>query len=95
MDATFTSNVLTGNGKSGIGGVGHHRDHHNVISNNVCSENARWGIDAFDGADHFEIVATTTFLARVQEAAGEDATATRKRVAEMSARLGIPAPPSP
>ena len=52
VDSVFSGNVLTGNGKSGIGGVGHGEDRHNVINNNVCSENAQWGIDAFDGADH-------------------------------------------
>ncbi len=51
-DSVFTSNVFTGNSQNGIGGVGHHDDHHNVISNNVCSENGRSGINAHDGSEH-------------------------------------------
>lgn len=51
-DSVFSNSVFTGNSLSGIGGVGHAGDHHNIISDNVCSENARCGIDAFDGFEH-------------------------------------------
>lgn len=51
-DSVVSNSVFTGNGYSGIGGVGHANDHHNVISANVCSENSRCGINAHDGADH-------------------------------------------
>ena len=51
-DTVCSDNVFTDNAQSGIGGVGDVRDHHNIISNNVCSNNARWGIDAFDGDEH-------------------------------------------
>lgn len=51
-DSVCSNSVFTGNGNSGIGGVGHGDDHHNVISDNVCSENAKWGVNAFDGAEH-------------------------------------------
>lgn len=51
-NSTCSDSVFTGNALSGIGGVGHGDDHHNIISNNVCSENGRWGINASDGVEH-------------------------------------------
>ena len=51
-DSVFSNSVFTYNGNSGIGGVGEFDDHHNVISDNVCSENAKWGINASDGVEH-------------------------------------------
>jgi parallel beta-helix repeat protein len=50
-DSVCSDSVFTGNGFSGIGGVGHADDHHNIISDNVCSENAKWGINASDGVE--------------------------------------------
>ena len=46
-DSVISDNVFTGN-MNGIGGVGYGDDHHNVISNNVCSENTACGIYADD-----------------------------------------------
>lgn len=69
VDSTFTSNVFTGNGKSGVGGVGHAGDHHNVISDNVCSENGQCGIDAFDGVEH--VITGNILRANSQERAGK------------------------
>ena len=51
-DSICSDSVFTGNDYSGIGGVGHGEDHHNIISNNVCSENGKWGINASDGVEH-------------------------------------------
>lgn len=51
-DSVCSDSVFTGNALSGIGGVGHGQDRHNVISNNVCSENGRWGINAWEGVEH-------------------------------------------
>ena len=50
-DSVCSDSVFTGNSLSGIGGVAHGGDHHNIISNNVCSENAKGGIDASDGVE--------------------------------------------
>ena len=42
-DSVISDNVFSGNG-TGIGGLGYADCHHNVVSNNVCSENGRCGI---------------------------------------------------
>ena len=47
-----SENVFTGNGQSGIGGVGSGGDHHNVIAANVCGHNQQWGINAYEGNEH-------------------------------------------
>ena len=43
-DTVISDNVFSGNGGAGIGGLGYADCHHNVVSNNVCSENGKWGI---------------------------------------------------
>ena len=47
-DSVISDCIFTGNRSSGIGGLGYADCHHNVISNNVCSENGVSGIYAMD-----------------------------------------------
>ncbi|NKB71042.1 MAG: hypothetical protein GKR89_28565 [Candidatus Latescibacteria bacterium] len=51
-DSVISDNVFSGNGSAGIGGLGYADCHHNVIANNVCSENGKWGIENDDTAGH-------------------------------------------
>lgn len=47
-DSVISDSVFSGNRSSGIGGLGYADCHHNVISNNICSENGMSGIQARD-----------------------------------------------
>jgi parallel beta-helix repeat protein len=67
-DSVCSDSVFTGNGLSGIGGVARGGDHHNIISDNVCSENARWGIEATDGVEH--VITGNLLRSNSQERAG-------------------------
>lgn len=52
---TVTGNVLHDNGGSGIGGLGEGGeggDRFNVVANNVCQRNGRWGIQAVRGRNN-------------------------------------------
>lgn len=52
---TVTNNLFHGNKASGIGGLGEGGtggDRFNVVANNVCRHNGRWGIRAFKGHDN-------------------------------------------
>jgi len=51
-DSVISDNVLSGSGNSGIGGLGYADCHHNVIANNICSENGLCGIANDDTAGH-------------------------------------------
>jgi hypothetical protein len=46
-----SDSVFSGNGLNGIGGVANGGDHHNIVSANVCADNARCGIDANRGEE--------------------------------------------
>ena len=50
-----SDSVFDGNGMNGIGGVANGFDHHDIISNNVCSNNALCGIDANRGEEQMMI----------------------------------------
>ena len=50
-DSVISDNVFSGNG-TGIGGLGYADCHHNVIANNICSENGHSGIINDDTAGH-------------------------------------------
>ena len=67
-DSVCSDSVFTGNSLSGIGGVAHGGDHHNIISNNVCSENAKWGIDASDGVE--QVITGNLLRSNSREKAG-------------------------
>jgi parallel beta-helix repeat protein len=52
---TVTGNLFHGNKRSGIGGLGAgcgSSDSFNVVANNVCRENALWGIEAVGGRNN-------------------------------------------
>jgi parallel beta-helix repeat protein len=49
---TVSSNVFTGNGWSGIGGLGEDGDEWNTCSSNVCANNGRAGIELNDGRNN-------------------------------------------
>jgi parallel beta-helix repeat protein len=47
-----TANLLHDNAASGIGGLGEGGDRFNVVSNNICRRNGRWGIQVCQGKDN-------------------------------------------
>jgi parallel beta-helix repeat protein len=49
---TVSSNVFTGNGWSGIGGLGNDDDEWNTCSGNICANNGRAGIEMNDGRNN-------------------------------------------
>lgn len=50
--SVVSNNVLANNEGAGIGHVGGGGDRYNVVSNNTCVGNGRWGIQVFDGSDN-------------------------------------------
>ncbi|MEE3043043.1 MAG: right-handed parallel beta-helix repeat-containing protein [Candidatus Latescibacterota bacterium] len=67
--STCSDSVFSENGLAGIGGVARGGDHHNIISDNVCSYNQKWGIEATRGDE--QIIAGNLVLSNSQERAGE------------------------
>jgi len=67
--STCSDSVFSENGLAGIGGVARGGDHHNIISNNVCSYNQKWGIEATRGDE--QIITGNLLLSNSQEQAGE------------------------
>lgn len=50
--SVVTGNVLADNQGAGIGHVGGGGDKYNVVSNNTCIGNGRWGIQVYNGTDN-------------------------------------------
>ncbi|MCD6359531.1 MAG: right-handed parallel beta-helix repeat-containing protein, partial [Armatimonadetes bacterium] len=50
--AVVSNNVLVNNEGCGIGHLGGGGDKYNVVSNNTCIGNGRWGIHVYDGTDN-------------------------------------------
>lgn len=67
--STCSDSVFSKNGLSGIGGVAREGDHHNIIANNVCSYNAKWGIEATHGDE--QVITGNLILSNSREAKGE------------------------
>ncbi|MEE2754772.1 MAG: right-handed parallel beta-helix repeat-containing protein [Candidatus Latescibacterota bacterium] len=67
--STCSDSVFSKNGLSGIGGVARGGDHHNIISNNVCSYNRKWGIEATRGDE--QVITGNLILSNSQEKTGE------------------------
>jgi len=67
--STCSDSVFSENGLAGIGGVARGGDHHNIISNNVCSYNQKWGIEATRGDE--QVITGNLILSNSQEKAGE------------------------
>ena len=63
-----SDSVFSNNGLNGIGGVANGGDHHNIISANVCNDNARCGIDANQGEE--QIITSNLLLNNSQAAPG-------------------------
>ena len=57
---TVSENLLHDNASSGIGGLGEGNDRFNVVANNVCRHNGRWGIRALAGRDNV-VIGNTCF----------------------------------
>lgn len=66
--STCSDSVFSENGLAGIGGVARGGDHHNIISDNVCSYNKRWGIEATRGDE--QVITGNLILSNSQEKAG-------------------------
>jgi parallel beta-helix repeat protein len=66
--STCSDSVFSENGLSGIGGVARGGDHHNIISDNVCSYNDKWGIEATRGDE--QVITGNLILSNSQEEAG-------------------------
>lgn len=64
-----SDSVFEGNGQNGIGGVANGFDHHDIISNNVCANNARCGIDANRGEE--QVISGNLLLNNSQEEPGK------------------------
>ena len=60
--------MFTENGLAGIGGVARGGDHHNVISDNVCSYNEKWGIEATRGDE--QVITGNLLLSNSREKTG-------------------------
>ncbi|SVD82433.1 uncharacterized protein METZ01_LOCUS435287, partial [marine metagenome] len=67
--STCSDSVFSENGLSGIGGVARGGDHHNIISNNVCAYNRKWGIEATRGDE--QVITGNLILSNSQEKTGE------------------------
>jgi parallel beta-helix repeat protein len=67
--STCSDSVFSENGLSGIGGVARGGDHHNIISDNVCSYNQKWGIEATRGDE--QVITGNLVLSNSQEKTGE------------------------
>ncbi len=52
MHSIISNNVLADNGHCGIGHIGGGGDKYNVVSNNTCVRNGRWGIHVYAGTDN-------------------------------------------
>lgn len=55
VDIVVTNNLLLGNRGSGVGGLGQGCggcDQFNVVANNVCRDNGRWGIESVQGKNN-------------------------------------------
>ena len=50
--SVVSNNVLANNLGSGVGGLGGGGDKYNVVANNTCVGNGRWGIQVSDGTDN-------------------------------------------
>jgi parallel beta-helix repeat protein len=66
--STCSDSVFSENGLSGIGGVARGGDHHNIISDNVCSYNRKWGIEATRGDE--QVITGNLVLSNSQEKSG-------------------------
>jgi parallel beta-helix repeat protein len=66
--STCSDSIFSENKLSGIGGVARGGDHHNIISDNVCSSNAKWGIEATRGDE--QVITGNLVLNNSQERAG-------------------------
>ncbi|HAA74507.1 TPA: hypothetical protein DCE37_05225 [Candidatus Latescibacteria bacterium] len=66
--STCSDSVFSENGLAGIGGVARGGDHHNIISDNVCSYNQKWGIEATRGDE--QVITGNLILSNSQEKAG-------------------------
>jgi hypothetical protein len=66
--STCSDSVFSENGLAGIGGVAQGGDHHNIISDCVCSYNQKWGIEATRGVE--QIISGNLVLSNSQEKAG-------------------------
>jgi parallel beta-helix repeat protein len=51
-DTVVRGNLFHNNGWSGIGGLGNADDRHNIVSDNICTANGRYGIHATAGRDN-------------------------------------------
>lgn len=67
--STCSDSVFSENGLAGIGGVARGGDHHNIISDNVCSYNRRWGIEATRGDE--QVITGNLILSNSQGQAGQ------------------------
>jgi parallel beta-helix repeat protein len=67
--STCSDSVFSENGLAGIGGVARGGDHHNIISDNVCSYNQKWGIEATRGDE--QAITGNLILSNSQEQAGQ------------------------
>lgn len=63
-----SNSVFSENMQHGIGGVANGGDHHNIISDNVCSYNGRCGIDASRGEE--QVITGNLLLGNSREAPG-------------------------
>ena len=63
-----SDSVFSDNGQHGIGGVANGGDHHNIVSNNVCSYNAMCGIDANRGEE--QVITANLLLSNSQQKRG-------------------------
>ena len=66
--STCSDSVFSENGLAGIGGVARGGDHHNIVSDNVCSYNQKWGIEATRGDE--QVITGNLILSNSQEKAG-------------------------
>ncbi len=66
--STCSDSVFSENGLSGIGGVARGGDHHNIVADNVCSYNKKWGIEATRGDE--QVITGNLILSNSREEAG-------------------------